>query len=358
MAIFGNFNSTEKIDLPVYEGYGLDDCAFMEAFVEDLDAELAVIEAMHAYDMTEIEGLRKISAMTESSYSDEEDYIITEAKTELKSLLEAASEKVKKSIGDRIRNIWGKIRAFFVSVIAKIKNFFSRNKDFLVKYKKALDKVEKKTDIKFTVKGFNFNHDQMGTAFSAAISDVNKYADDKIDEFRRTVRDLKTEEEINEFISSSFRDSFKEDLDDVRGAAFGDGTPMTAEEYQDYLFDFFRGQDAHKNREGVDVTINISKIKECRSFLSIYNNQLAAVDKAKTQCDNIFNQLIAEINKPFPGDKEELDEKRYSIINKVVTIVTASNGIVTQAFNAWTSALNDYSAFSQKVLLQAIKESK
>lgn len=368
MAIFNTTRTTEEtFDLPVYEGYGLENCAFMEAFIEDLDAELAVIEAMHAYDMIEIEGLRKISAMTESATGEETDYEpeededegdlteepakVTEAKAELQAALEEAGEKVKKTMRERLSELWAKIKAFFSNIGRYIKSIFVNNKDFTTKYAEALDKVSKNSGIKFDVNGFEYNHKLLTTNFGAHIAGSNQKTMELVNTYKGKIFGTSDEGTLTK-LREDFEKKTEGLLDAVRGKCVGASGTVSEEEFDKALFDAFRGAGASENKKK-EITIGSSEINNCKKFLDEYNNQINVLKKAEKESDNMFKPIISELK----DDNKTALAGQVTIMNKLINIVSGHHRIVTKGINAWIKAVGEYNSFCRKVLLKAMSES-
>lgn len=365
MAIFNTTRATneEKFDLPVYEGYGPENCAFMEAFIEDSDAELAVIEAMHACDMIEIEGLRKITAMTESATGEETDYEpeededegelseepakVTEAKAELQAALEEAGEKVKKSMRERLSELWAKIKAFFTNIGRHIKSIFVSNKDFTTKYAKALAKIE--GNIEFKVDGYDYDHGLLTTNFGTLVAGSNTKTMELVNAYKGKIFGTADEDKLGR-LREDFEKKSEGLLDIVRGKCAGIDGAVSEEEFANALFDAFRGKDAHKDK-AKEITIDSAGIKKCRDFLDGYNNQINVLAKAEKESDNMFKPIIAELK----DDNKTALGGQVAIMNKLISIVSGHHRIVTTAIHAWTKAVSEYNSYCRKVLLKAMQ---
>ena len=128
MAIFSN-TITDKYDIPVYEGYSFEVCGHYDALTESLEDSLSITEAMHAFDMAEIEGLRRIKALRESN--EDKDDEIEEEEEKLESTLEASGKEILTKIGEAIKKLWGKITAFFRSIMNHLKSLLKRRKEII-----------------------------------------------------------------------------------------------------------------------------------------------------------------------------------------------------------------------------------
>ena len=118
MAIFTN-TTIDKYDIPVYEGYSFETCGHYDALTESLEDDLAITEAMHAFDMAEIEGFRRIKALRESN--EDKDDEIEEEEEKLESTLEESKKGILTKIKEAIQKLWGKITAFFKSIFNNLK---------------------------------------------------------------------------------------------------------------------------------------------------------------------------------------------------------------------------------------------
>lgn len=148
MAIFSK-SSSYDLD-PAYEAYGIEVGGGTDALIEGFSDELAVIEAMHAYDMAEIEMMKKVKAIKESA-SDEEDEEekVKEAEEEFEEVAEASVKEIWEKIRAWFKSLWEKIRAFFASIVRFFAAAFLSPKAFVKKYKTQLSSL-KNVNFKYT----------------------------------------------------------------------------------------------------------------------------------------------------------------------------------------------------------------
>ena len=356
MAIFTNTITKNEIELPVYEGYGLENSEYMNIFTEALEDDLAVIEAMHGYDMAEILGNRKINGVIESKsaenvdYKPEEDEEIGELKEELQTTLEAEGEKAKSKFRQGVEKVWAKIKAFFASVVRFFKNLGTTSKEFLGKNKKYINNI--KSDLSFEYEMYNWNIVRLTAEVGNNLKKTNSSIEDLQKQTIARMNDRFTDEDVAQMVDKL--NTLSEHYSDLfRGTVVGE-TKVSAEEYSDKLFNYFRGENARKDGKK-PATITKAEIAKFVGFLEKADTQISNLNSVEKEISNKYKDIINTTN----GLKfeHEASGKKLGLIRKYNNVVNGYSQLVTSTIRTWASAVqacaNDYKVVIRKAITKS-----
>lgn len=354
MAIFTNTitNTKNDIDLPVYEGYGLENCEYMNIFTEAFEDDLDVIEAMHSYDMAEILGNRKIKSVIESKsesdedYNPEEDEEIGELKEELQTTLEAEGEKAKGKFVEAVKKVWAKIKAFFQGVVRFFKNLGLSSKEFAARNKKYMAQLD--TNLKFTQRMYKWNHNTLLTDIPKSVTDVSKF----ITDLQKTLvsklanNDL-TKEQV-EKVKDVMNNYSKSHSDIFRGSVVGKDK-VSSEDFSAEFAAYCRG------KEKVDISVTKDTVVNFMSILEQTDKKITDINNMEKVIDNQYKTIIRETN--ALKFEYEVSGAKLGLIKKYNSIVNEHSQLTLSVIRKWSSAIqscaNDYKAVISKAITKS-----
>lgn len=347
-----------RIDVPEVNGYSADALGNAFIAIESLDDELELTKIIHAMDMAELETMKV--AKEGSEYAMESALQEYEVATE--GFFSNFYEKVKKMLASMI----AKIKAFFKSVIRFFQGFILTGKKFITKYQKQLEKLNMEGKLDgHTVKTYKFTKldgREAADVFNSAYSTLNaqgaNYA--KLSGGAKTISDA----------ADKLKETKSDILEKVRGAMFGSGT-LTAEEYNEKLFGFFRDNASNENdKDEIELSAN-----EVINFLKD-SKVLKTAQDAEKDADKMFSTLIKELDKLkkdlVSGDTggkeykigaaqkdddnkssnssmkmsstvsgEEVRKAQVSAIREITGLVSSSKDVALSFFSAWRGAIKE-----------------
>lgn len=281
MSIFGRNNVGSTLSAPVYEGYSCESNGDLIAIQEGYEDQLAIIESIHALDMEEISFKKQLKSLKESGASTDE---IESSISKYETVIEGVVGNVWDNIKKFFTKMWGKIKAFFHSVVRYFDGLFKSGKDFVEKYAKELENLnlngykfkmynytvseEKKADSLFTItQKFLSSKGAFPTRAASPTADIQELTD-------------KLESDKDDIING------------LRGELVGGGN-LDKEQFAKELFGTFRGG-ASSETDKEEEQVNISNII---SVLKGSDKALEKAEKAITDCDKVFSDYIKEIDK-------------------------------------------------------------
>jgi len=365
--IFGKNPATAaQISAPVFEGYGIEVNGDLLALQESYEDQLSIIRSIHAMDMEELKARTDVRQLQESGASEE---AIAERMNEYEATTESMVKTVWEKVKEFFRNLWGKLRAFFDSVVRYFDAAFRSGEEFAKKYeadlkKLNLDGYEYKMyeythlDDEVDEKEIKANADQLlQIAVDAATAAGSASASETL---RQALEDRKDKKE--------------ERLEEFRGALVGGGS-LTAQQFKEKLFAYFRGGATdEKDKKNVKVDINaiIAVLKDVKAK--------GRVDKLMKKTDEELSGIlkkIDEISKKVSAAKADGDEYKASLDSgKTVSYskdtqqlalealrilsseFSAMKDIQLQFFRAWRSAWAERTAVYKMVCLNAFRYKK
>lgn len=343
-----NYQSNGAVTAPVFEGYGAEVGGDVVALMEAHEDYEGIIEAMHAYAMTDIQPEAVLEQTGESDIE-----VVKEA------MVKNALEKVKAFFS----KLWGKLKAFFASALRLLDGIFKDGKAFAEKHQTEI-RALKVNGMK--VKMYTYTHltdaklavdapQSVAQLFSA----VNVFAVHGVE---------KAEEAL-----ASLRDEREESIEEFRGAILGKGA-LTADEYRKELFAHFR--DGAENKEDMDeVAVEPSRLLEALKDSA----PLKKAQEAEKAMNKEFSTILSELKKIESklGSAKSKDgvtaasktakgngvakhsDKMTSVIITYVqllaSLTSAQQKIRSEAFTAWRAAIQERSSTYKAVVLKAFR---
>ena len=305
-----------------FEFGGAQDIA-MESYAD----ELAMIEAIHAYDMAEIE-------CTREGY-----YGVTE------------------SLGDKAREVWEKIKAFIKKIAAKIKAFFINlfrkisaifmsNEKFANTYSSKINQ-----NFKITVPSVKSSY-LLNISKSGPIAndlDARQKNFDKATGFAEEfpvaashVNLANSKEEINEIVSS-----FEKDLEGIMDT-INDITDSDIRE-------------AVMGDDRANVTLSASDIKTFFTSLASSKAFIQKLKATETKMNAVTAKGIANINKAesLALKKTDSDSAAYQGITSLARTYTSTvntiGSAVTRTISVYVKCANEIYKWQKSMCMKAIK---
>lgn len=352
MSIFNIGVST--IEAPVFEGYSHDGDGMAVAVQESYDDRLAIIEAMHQIGQEEVNFKSKLRVL-ESSNAD--DYEIETLKEGFEIAMEGAFgnaiDRIKKFFAD----LWGKITAYFKSLVKYFDYLFKNAKDFATKYEKQLRDKDGKGDLS----GFEFslytytnldegsNKDIYNRVLSSgAGSNYVKSANS---------HNLDQLKDITQRLTSK-----KEDImDDARGKLLKKSS-VDSGDFAKELFGFFRNgaeSASDKEKKSINSISEFINVLKTSNPTKVVEDNKKATDKIfKEQIDNV-EKVRKDISKGYDGaENKELAMAKIQYLNKAASYMSMIQGLCSSYFNAWKSAINERNSEYKSLLLAALRYKK
>lgn len=331
----------DEIQAPLFEGYAEEDFGLSLALQESFEDQLAVIEAIHAADTTEIQGRYEIRSLKESGASEE-------AIAERESVIESAIGEKTKSVVDNLKkiltNLWGKLTSFFNSAIQLAGALTTSSEKFIEKYKDKLKESE--TTPKYT--GYEYAHiDEYTPSLIKAVSG-------KEQEVLQHIASMSLEK-LKE-VTSNFKANKDNALAALRGRVLASGGELSADEFKAALYAFFRG--GAKQGEKKEVTVSADEIIKVLSDKSLKER----IGAMKKEIDASFKSEIKSIDDiknaikktEYKDEYKEHKGLMLEVTRNLVQQVTMTKTTIMTAFNAWKTAYGDRNRDYKSAVLHAL----
>ena len=334
MAIFAN----TSYNIPVVEGYSLETCGHMDAAIESFSDDLAVMEAMHAYDLAEIEGLRKISTLREAGEETEDE------EEELKETLESKGSELKAKIKDKLQKLWAKVKAFFASVKRYLLGLFQHGEKFVKANEKAI-KAAENANISFEVTSYKYKWDDL-------LSDpktLTKSAEDLLNKIKGMELKDTDKDDINKQPTTKerFKKHYDDDYEDYLKKMYGS---TDEDDRETKLFNMVRGDGAKVNGKST-YTIKSSDLSTLKNFLLKAKTSRAYVDEVSGKLDKAFSSAISDIDKV--RDEKNSASTAYYVLNLRSTTLSKISTDINAYMNAWSKGIKEASGVAQTILRKA-----
>lgn len=361
MSIFGKGYNNSTVTAPVYEGYGVDVNGDILAIIESFDDQLEIVKALHAIDMEELAMRSDVRQLRESGA---DLYAIEVRQQQYEAVTEAMVKNAYQKIKEFFSKLWGKIRAFFESVVRYFNSLFKSSKEFATRYERDLKKLD--------LNGFKY---KMHTYIN--LDGVDKKVTDrkaKIEEVFAKLKEVDgSEEKIKELQEKidDLRENKDENAAKMRGKFVGKVTPLTQEEYAEVLYAYFRDgatsdDDMEEQPVEIDHILNVLKDTKVKKEVETW---------AKKN-DEVFSNIlkdISEIERKLSTAKEK--DGRYTVshsdneasvpakasslalelLRLSASDVSVQKDIEMQFFRAWRTAYAERDAVYKRVCVAAFR---
>jgi len=334
MSIFSTNNYTEESEIIAAEGYDITLGGACDLAIESCMDELAVIEAMHAYDMAGFEAVRESG--------DKE--IFTPA-------MEAS-----------MKEVWAKIKAFFKKFTERVMGFFKSAMDFVnsivmsgsafaKKYEERLNKLSLSG---FTYEMYEYNFESIFAkgidVVDAKVADVQKFMADVAGvNVSKDSAAANTElAQISTKIDQMKADSMNNLRKELSGTA-------SADAYRSELAKKFRNGGAKKSMTVTDLSKYVK-------FLKSSNGLVKHIEGCKNSMKTKFNAMEKEINnaardaeKADNGQYAHIASKKAGLMRQCIQWNSAINNILTGYINEWSSAVKEATGVYKNLCFKAMQ---
>lgn len=362
MAIFTGTRSSYSYD-PAYESYGNAIGGGVDAVIEGFSDELAVIEAMHAFDMAEIELAKKVKSIREAAESGEKTE--EEAEEEEKAAEEAyavTKEASGKEIWAKIRawfhKLWEKVKAFFAGLIRNVSAMILTPKAFLKQYREKLSKL-KHFEVKVTTYEYDKVYDVVNSVAGSVQTALNMH-DKAQDAWVRDLNDLAISRRAkamgnNSGLTNVDHHARMEELEEanadivrtfVKAVTGSDDT----DEFTTNLYAKLRG-----GKEPKEVVI-----KDIKPYINIIDKSsnivesVKAVEKKVNDYCSALNSEIEKQAKTFEKPDVEGGDKVAAFVRKSIAGYSTIQGYVNRSVTIITAVVKEACSASKSILNAAM----
>lgn len=287
MSFINYKNSDFDVTAPVFEGYSVETDGDLRLMEESYEDQLAIIESIHALDLEDIAATSDINRLKAEGAGDEE----IEARLEsyfntvvTEGMVNTAWERIKKFFKD----MWGKLKAFYASVIRFFDGVFKSGSDFAKKYDKQLRGVNLKGyEVKMfeysdALDNFNISADPKKASkefFDTIVGVANSQSDSQIASLKTTVARIK--------------DRKDEEIAKYRGAVAKGSGSLSAEQFRNAMYEHFRHSGARSPEDKKMV-----KVEDIGHYIDTLksNEAKGKIEEVSRNTDTEFNELIQKIS--------------------------------------------------------------
>lgn len=335
---------TTNLEAPVYEGYSIENNGDLQLITESNDDALAIMEAIYYIDMAEVAQTR---AVQESTGTEEDFDAVTEA------TVKDAAQKIK----EFFQKMWGKLVAFFKSVVAHLDAFTKSGAKFAEKYEKALAKKDLSG---FKAKVHTYTNLEAQWGKDELSGHVKSLLDTAV--AVASSADGGKNEELKSAIAK-VKESREEIIGKYRGEMVGAGQ-LNDSEFKRELHSVFRNgakQGEEKKETSIKISEILAGIKDTHAIKSAKEFK-AGIDKefkdVLTKIGNIEKSLKKSSTIKH-GDTEHKVEKdgtgvALEALRTYSTFFSQYKGIQMTAFRAWRSAITERQASFRSVVVSAV----
>lgn len=359
MSIFGKGYYT--VTAPVYEGYGVDVNGDILAITESFDDQLEIVKALHAIDMEELAMRNDVRQLRESGA---DLYAIEERQHQYEAVTEGMVKNAYQKIKEFFSKLWGKIKAFFASVVRYFDGLFKSSQDFAKKYEHQLKKLDL-LGFKYKMHKYT-NLDDVDTTVVDRKATIEEVFDDlkEVDGSEEKIKEL--QKEIEEL-----RENKDENVAIMRGKFVKKEMPLTQEEYTGVLYAYFRNgatSDDDMEEQPVEIEHILTVLKDTKAK--------KGVEKWAKKNDEEFSKIlkdISEIERKLANAKEKdgkytvkhsdyeasIPTKASSLVLEqlrlVAGMISTQKDIEMQFFRAWRTAYAERESVFKRVCLAAFR---
>lgn len=331
-----SYNDEPSLDIPVLEGYDTEVEGHLIDMEESFEDQLAINESLYTLDMLEIGCKQDIKHLQESN----QEHLIS-ARTEK---FEALQESAVKDAFGKIKAAWqkmiAKLKAFFTSLVAKINAMTMDNKKFASKYSHVKGEVK--------VECYYYSQDKISQASENLAAKVTKVISDlaegkTIAEYAKSAGVDKVKERIK-YISDekdTILKNFRADLTGHKGDA------VSGSDFGKLLFKTMRGGTAVKQER----TITASDALHYLGGSDALKGAKAAIKDLPKVLEKQL-QGIVTLDKAFKDDQKELKTAAVSFVSKCTEISNALRGFCMTYLQYARAAANEESNLNKQVVVK------
>ena len=261
-----------------------------------------------------------------------------------------------------IKGFFGKIKAFFVNLLQKIKGLVKKfialfdsytksDKDFVNKFRRHLVSVNMKD---FEYKGYKFDDAKL-TGFNCdKVLDAIKASVDGLSGDTKYTEQSK--EKCQEFLDKTSDTSDIEET--MRGAALkacgGTESKMDAGEFSKELFKLYRGgEDSKEVLDNISISTQLNYILNTKDAVKKGNDAEKTFTKSTNDILKGIDKEASALAKAT-ADDAELQSKRIQATNRYYSLLKSAQGMVTTAIGAYLTALKDRNRQAKSICVSAM----
>lgn len=335
MAIF----TDNRIDTEIVacEGYDVSVGGNYDLIMESYADDFAVVEAMHAFDMAELE------LMKESSFDAQA----------ASPVLEASLKDIWQKIKAAFVKLGQRIMAFFKSVIDYINSLVMSGADFAKKYEERLNKLDLK---EFYYDMYDYSN--VPSEFTAGTSKLDSISATVSGNLDR-IKNIDITKDTAGMELESERNKLKEDNKRIVAKAYNDLAGVSdSEKLEEALFNKFRGT-------GKITRHKITSVSEFVKTLADTKKTQDAIKAAKTSVDDRFKKIEKLINaaaavaeaKGKNGSASVVSNgaKQASVMRDQISAFSSVQTMFTKYINAWSKAVSERTRVYKSVCFKAMQ---
>lgn len=351
-ALTGGSSNDVRYTGPVYEGYSIQhggghviemECALEQVQITQLLAEVATIDHNTEGKLAQVTESYDIEAIMESEAP----------------VMESAAGNVIAKVKSFLMNLWGKVKAFFASLVRTLDSMTKSTEDFVKKYKKQIENLkvagmkydmydytlQPKTDLATLYVAGDTNEHGIYKLILAKLGDAGTKGDDKLEEVENKL--------------ARYRDDKEDRLDAFRGQISG---VKDASDFREELKKGFRGDKDSTEEVNVNLQTIIREVQETKKLTAIINKAQIGADKYYKDRIKMIEDIDKSINKTGGFDRggdqkvkysDGMAPKAASFVSIVSSEASARQAIVNAYISEWHAAVKERNNVYKKVILKA-----
>lgn len=327
MSIFSNKMNPviEEDEIVLHEsGYDVTLGGSYDVFMESCDDDLAVIEAMHAYDMAELEAIKESGV-----------------DTPVTPVMEASMKEVWEKIKTFFKNLYARVMTFFKNAIDFVSSIVMSGSAFAKKYEERLKGA------KFEIKGYEMYKYSIASEFGKDVNLLKSHQKVAADHCKK-IADAKGYEELLK-LNNAFDGMKDKKIAELRKALAG---TEDADKFTEALFNKFR-------TDGKKKSVTITKIDEYLAFLK---NDTVLLNNIKTARDTVnasFKEIESSINSAAAQVKSndsdtKLNGAKAASMRSSITFFSSMKNVYTRYINMWSDAVKEASGVYKNICFKAM----
>lgn len=335
MSIFATNNYTEETEIIAAEGYDVTLGGACDLVIESCMDEMAVIEAMHAYDMAELEAIKE----------------------------SGNNETLTPAMEASMKDVWTKIKAFFKKMAERVMGFFKNVMDFVnsivmsgsefaKKYEERLNKVSLSG---FTYEMYEYNFESI---FAKGIDVVDaKVA--SVEKLMKTLSDINITKD-----SASANTDLAKIATEIDQNKDSELTKLRKELAGVDSADGYRNALAKKFRNGGSKkSLTITDLQKYVKFLKTSNGLIKHIEGCKNSMKAKFATMEKDINNAA-RDAEKADgngqyahiaSKKAHLMRQCIQVNSSINSILIGYINEWSSAVKEATGVYKNLCFKAMQ---
>ena len=368
-ALTGGSNALPVYDGPVYEGYNVEHGGEFAIAMESAQDQLEIVAALATLDV------QTTNFVKESMEAGEEG--LQYVAENFEPVLEAAGGNVITKIKEAIKKLWGKVKAFFASVIRSLDAATKSVEDFVKKYQKQIENL-KATGLKYKFHNYTFDAalSKIESAYGAGTS---KDANDIANLIEKTVQNTHAKDEKDlEAVQTAvekYREGSDGRLEEFRGNLVGASGKLDGTEFREQLAKLLRGGKDDSDIEEKDVSLPsiIADIKATSKLTSRISKLQKDADKLFAEAIKLVDRLENAVNKAKPDATKNIEAKhdgatvnlssavvpKASLVASTISRdISGRQAIVNTAISEVNAAVKERDAVYKKIIIKAFSFKK